>query len=55
MDTNESAPIPEAAPKLPPESVALRTPPRPVTRLNRRLLIVLAGVLAIAVLGMTLW
>lgn len=55
MDTNESAPIPEATPKLPPESVALRTPPRPVTRLNRRLLIVLAGVLAIAVLGMTMW
>lgn len=45
----------DAAPKLPPETVALRTPPRPVTRLNRRLLIVLAGVLAIAVLGMTLW
>ncbi|MCD9026642.1 TrbI/VirB10 family protein [Luteimonas sp. BDR2-5] len=42
-------------PKLPPESVALRAPPRPVTRLNRRLLIVLAGVLAVAVLGATWW
>lgn len=55
MHANESAPTPEAAPKLPPETVALRAPPRPVTRLNRRMLIVLAGVLAIAVLGMMMW
>lgn len=33
-------------PKLPPENVALRAPPRPVTRLNRRMLAVLAGGLA---------
>lgn len=44
-----------SAPKLPPESVELRAPPRPVTRLNRRVLIVLAGALAVAVLGATWW
>ena len=46
---------PQAAPKLPPESVALRAAPRPVTRLNRRMLIVLSGVLVLAVLGATWW
>lgn len=45
----------QAAPKLPPESVALRAPPRPVTRLNRRMLIGLSGVLVLAVLGATWW
>lgn len=41
--------------KVPPESVALRAQPRPVTRLNRRTLVVLAGGLSAAVLGATLW
>ncbi|AKC86310.1 TrbI/VirB10 family protein [Pseudoxanthomonas suwonensis] len=45
----------QVAPKLPPESVALRAPPRPVTRLNRRMLIGLSGVLVLAVLGATWW
>ena len=49
------APTTEQPPKLPPENVALRAPPRPVTRLNRRMLAVLAGGLAAAVLGGTLW
>ncbi|RYE45091.1 MAG: TrbI/VirB10 family protein [Hyphomicrobiales bacterium] len=49
------APATEQAPKLPPENVALRAPPRPVTRLNRRMLAMLAGGLAAAVLGGTLW
>lgn len=44
-----------AAPKVEPESVALRASPRPVTRLNRRMLAVGAGALAAAVLGGTLW
>ena len=44
-----------AAPKVAPESVALRDSPRPVTRLNRRMLAVCAGALAAAVLGGTLW
>lgn len=46
---------PAAAPKVAPESVALRASPRPVTRLNRRMLAVDAGTLAAAVLGGTLW
>ena len=49
------APATEQSPKLPPENVALRAPPRPVTRLNRRMLALLAGGLAAAVLGGTLW
>src|SRR3546814_17689060 len=44
-----------AAPKLAPEQVALRAQPRPVTRLNRRMLAVLVGSVAAAVLGATLW
>jgi type IV secretory pathway VirB10-like protein len=46
---------PAAAPKVAPDSVALRASPRPVTRLNRRMLAVGAGALAAAVLGGTLW
>ncbi len=46
---------PAAAPKVDPESVALRASPRPVTRLNRRVLAVIAGAMAAAVLGGTLW
>ncbi|HCE7954207.1 TPA: TrbI/VirB10 family protein [Pseudomonas aeruginosa] len=41
--------------KVPPESVALRAQPRPVTRLNRRTLAMLAGGLSAAVLGATIW
>jgi len=41
--------------KLDPESVALRASPRPVVRLNRRLIMVLAGSGAAVVLGWTLW
>lgn len=46
---------PAAAPKVAPDSVALRASPRPVTRLNRRMLALGAGALAAAVLGGTLW
>ena len=48
-------PVPDAAPKVAPENVALRAQPRPVTRLNRRTLAILAGGLAVAVLGATMW
>ena len=41
--------------KQPPESLALRAPPRPVTRLNRRTLAVGLGALASAILGGTIW
>lgn len=41
--------------KEPPESAALRASPRPVMRLNRRTLALVAGGLAAAVLGATLW
>lgn len=46
---------PAAAPKVEPEAVALRASPRPVTRLNRRMLAFGAGTLAAAVLGGTMW
>ena len=45
----------ESSPKLAPEQVALRAQPRPVTRLNRRMLAVLAGGMATAVLGAMFW
>lgn len=54
MNTSPEA-APAAAPKVEPESVALRVSPRPVTRLNRRMLALGAGVLAVAVLSGTLW
>ena len=41
--------------KIAPEAVALRAQPRPVTRLNRRTLAILAGGLSVAVLGATIW
>lgn len=41
--------------KLAPEAVALRAQPRPVTRLNRRVLAILAGGLSLAVLGALMW
>ena len=41
--------------KVAPEAVALRAQPRPVTRLNRRMLAILAGGLAATVLGTTIW
>lgn len=50
-----SDPVALRADKVPPESVALRAQPRPVTRLNRRTLAVLAGGLSAAVLGATIW
>lgn len=42
-------------PKIAPDDVALRSRPRPVTRLNSRTLAVLTGGFATAVLGATLW
>lgn len=41
--------------KVPPETMELRARPRPVTRLNRRTLALLAGILAAAILGATMW
>jgi len=55
QDNASDRPAPGAAPKLAPEQVALRAQPRPVTRLNRRMLAVLAGGVATAVLGVTIW
>lgn len=52
-DTTDLAAPP--AGKVPPETVALRAQPRPVTRLNRRTLAVLAGGLSAVVLGATIW
>lgn len=46
---------PQATPKADPETLALRASPRPVTRLNRRMLAVFAGTLGALILGGTLW
>lgn len=50
---------PQTAPtgtnKADPDTLALRASPRPVTRLNRRMLAVFAGALGIGILGATLW
>ena len=56
MSTNNLPEAPRAAAaKADPEAMALRASPRPVTRLNRRTLVVLVGGLSAAVLGATLW
>ena len=55
QDDTPDVPIPDAAPKVAPENVALRAQPRPVTRLNRRTLAMLTGGLGVAVLGATMW
>jgi type IV secretion system protein VirB10 len=61
MNASETAEVPQVehgaqeAKKADPQGMALRSPPRPVVRLNRRTLVVLAGVLAALVLGATLW
>ena len=54
-DTSHPAPSTPQLAKVAPESVALRAAPRPVMRLNRRMLAVLTGSLAAAVLGATIW
>jgi type IV secretion system protein VirB10 len=54
-ESTPNQPQPESSPKLAPEQVALRAQPRPVTRLNRRILAVLAGGMATAVLGAMFW
>ena len=54
-DDTPDVPIPDTPPKIAPEAVTLRAQPRPVTRLNRRTLALLAGGLGVAVLGATLW
>lgn len=53
MDTTDHNSQP--APKVEPEGIALRALPRPVTRLNRRTLVVSATVLAVAVAGASMW
>jgi type IV secretory pathway VirB10-like protein len=55
LDHDKGTPVPGGQPKVPPENVTLRAQPRPVTRLNRRMLAALVGGLAVAVLGATLW
>ncbi|MDD2179253.1 TrbI/VirB10 family protein [Acidovorax sp. D2M1] len=56
MGTTDTPEAPQtSAPKADPEAMALRASPRPVTRLNRRTLVVLVGGLSAAVLGATLW
>ena len=53
MSAPESSP--SAAPKVSPDSLALRAPPRPVMRLNRRTLILVATGLAVVVAISAMW
>lgn len=55
MSTSTTPPPPTGSNKADPDTMALRASPRPVTRLNRRMLAVLAGTLGAVVLGGTLW
>ena len=55
QDTTADLPVPDVPPKTAPENVLLRAHPRPVTRLNRRMLTALAGGLSVAVLGALMW
>ncbi|PPU07739.1 TrbI/VirB10 family protein [Xanthomonas arboricola] len=54
QDDTPDVAVPQAG-KVEPEAVALRAQPRPVTRLNRRTLAILAGGLSVAVLGALMW
>lgn len=54
QDDTPDVAAPQAG-KVEPEAVALRAQPRPVTRLNRRTLVILAGGLSVAVLGALMW
>jgi len=53
MSTPDSSP--SAAPKVSPDSLALRAPPRPVMRLNRRTLILVATGLAVVIAISAMW
>jgi len=56
MDARETSSVaPPLPPKVVPESLALRAAPQAVVRLNRRMLVVLAALLAAGVLGALLW
>jgi type IV secretion system protein TrbI len=58
MSAPETAETPQTSQevqKADPQGMALRSPPRAVVRLNRRMLVILAGSLAALVLGATLW
>ena len=54
QDDTPDVAVPQAG-KVEPEAVALRAQPRPVTRLNRRTLAILAGGLSVVVLGALMW
>ena len=50
--TTVNDPLP---PKVDPESLALRAQPRPVKRLNRKVLMIAAGGVSLGLLGVTVW
>ena len=50
-----SSPEPPATPKVDPEDLALRAKPRPVTRINRRVLILLSGTGLLLIFGATIF
>ena len=55
MSTPSTDPPANGTSKVAPETLALRASPRPVTRLNRRMLAIGAGTLGVVILGATLW
>lgn len=54
-DRTDPHPPPAPAPKVPPENLVLRAPPRPVMRLNRRTLIISATALAVGIALASMW
>lgn len=54
-DTASSRPLEGSPLKADPEDLALRSRPRPVTRINRRVLMVLVGIGSLLVLGATIF
>jgi type IV secretory pathway VirB10-like protein len=56
MGTSATPQIPSTGTsKADPDTLVLRASPRPVTRLNRRMLAILSGTLGVIILGATLW
>lgn len=52
---NRRAAQPGTGPKVDPEEIAIRAQPRPVTRINRRILILLSGTGLLLILGATMF
>lgn len=54
-DASSSVPPPAGTPKVDPDTLTLRSGPRPVTRINRRVLVLLSGTGLLLILGATIF